>query len=90
MGTNSLIRAIIRFRSIRGDARLLISDNFQTFKSSDLECYLTLHNTKWKFVLAVSPWWRGFYERMVKVVKTSLYKVIGKSKSFKLSNEDFK
>ena len=40
MGTNSLIRAIIRFRSRRGDARLFISDNFKTFKSSDLERYL--------------------------------------------------
>ena len=75
----TLIRAIIRFRSRRGDVRLFISDNFQTFKSSDLELYLTLHKIKWKFILAASPWWGGF-ERMVKVVKTSLHKVIGKSK----------
>ena len=80
MDTNSLTRAIIPFRSRRGDVRLFISDNFQTFKSSDLELYLTLHNIKWKFILAASPWWGGFYERMVKVVKTSLHKVIGKSK----------
>ena len=80
MDTNSLIRAIIRFCSRRGEVRLYISDNFQTFKSSDLELYLTLHNIKWKFILAASPWWGGFYERMVKVVKTSLHKVFGKSK----------
>ena len=54
MDTNSLIRAIIRFRS-RRDIRLFISDNFQTFKSSDLELYLTLHNIKWKFILAALP-----------------------------------
>ena len=80
MQFNSLIRAIIRFRSRRGDVRLFISDNFQTFKSSDLELYLTLHNIKWKFILGASPWWGGFYERMVKVVKTSLNKVMRKSK----------
>ena len=79
MDTNSLIRAIIRFRS-RRDIRLFISDNFQTFKSSDLELYLTLHNIKWKFILAALPWWGGFYERIVKVVKTSLHRVIGKLK----------
>ena len=79
MDTNSLIRAIIRFRS-RRDIRLFISDNFQTFKSSDLEFYLKLHNIKWKFILAALPWWGGFYERIVKVVKTSLHKVIGKLK----------
>ena len=85
MDTNSIIRATIRFRSRRGDVRLFISDNFQTLKSSDLELYLTLHNIKWKFILAASPWWEVFYERMVKVVKTSLHKVIGKSR---LSYED--
>ena len=74
MNTNSLIRAIVRFRSRRGDVRLFISDNFQTFKSSNLKLYLTLHNIKWKSIPAVSPWWGGFYERMVKVVKTSLHK----------------
>ena len=57
----------------------------ETFKSSDLELYLTLHNIKWEFILAASPCWGGFYERMVKVVKTSLHKVIGKSR---LSYED--
>ena len=81
MDTNSLIRAIIRFRSRWGDVRLLTSDDFQTLRSSDLELYLTLHNFTWKFILAASPWWGGFYESIVKVVKTSLHKVIGKSKS---------
>ena len=53
------------------DVRLFISNNFQTFKSSDLELYLTLHNIKREFILAASPWWGWFHERMVKVVKTS-------------------
>ena len=38
------------------DVRLFISNNFQTFKSSDLELYLTLHNIKREFILAASPW----------------------------------
>ena len=39
-----------------------------------------MHNIKWKSILAASPWWGGFYEHMVKTVKTSLHKVTGKSK----------
>ena len=34
MNTNSLTRAIVRFRSRRADVRLFISDNFQTLKST--------------------------------------------------------
>ena len=44
--TNSLIRAIIQFHSRRKDVRLFISNNFETFKSSHLELYLTLFNIK--------------------------------------------
>ena len=32
-----------------------------------------------KFILPASPWWGGFYERLVTSVKTSLKKILGKS-----------
>ena len=32
-----------------------------------------------KFILAASPWWGGFYERMVRTVKSNLKKVIGEA-----------
>lgn len=35
---------------------------------------------KWSFVLEKSPWQSGIYERLIKIVKSSLKKVIGKAK----------
>ena len=32
-----------------------------------------------KFILPASPWWGGFYERLVRSVKMSLKKILGKS-----------
>jgi hypothetical protein len=33
----------------------------------------------WKFILEKAPWWGGYYERMVKLVKQSLRKVLGRA-----------
>ena len=34
---------------------------------------------KWEFIPPCSPWFGGFYERLVKSVKVPLRKVLGKS-----------
>ena len=34
---------------------------------------------KWVFILEKSPWWGGFYERLISIIKNCLKKVIGKS-----------
>ena len=31
------------------------------------------------FTLEKSPWWRGFYKRLIAIVKSSLKKVVGKA-----------
>ncbi|GFS44202.1 uncharacterized protein TNIN_8971 [Trichonephila inaurata madagascariensis] len=33
----------------------------------------------WKNIIERSPWWGGFYERLVRSVKESLHKIIGKA-----------
>ena len=38
--------------------------------------FLRNNKTDWKCILDRSPWWDGFYERLVKVVMDSLYKVV--------------
>ena len=38
--------------------------------------FLRNNKTDWKFILDRSPWWDGFYERLVKVVKDSLHEVV--------------
>jgi hypothetical protein len=40
----------------------------------------------WKFILEKAPWCGGYYERMVKLVKQSLRKVLGRAQ---LSYEEF-
>ena len=39
-----------------------------------------MNGIKWQFILERSPWWGGFYERLVGVVKNSLKKSVFTSK----------
>ena len=47
--------------------KLFISDNFSTFRSEDerLLNFLRYNNIDWKYILPLSPWWGGFYERLI-------------------------
>ena len=36
-------------------------------------------NISWKFIVAASPWWGGFWERLVQSVKRSLQKILFRS-----------
>jgi hypothetical protein len=69
---------------------MIVSDNAQTFKvtaewvkiirkSEKMQNHLTSEEITWKFNLARSPWWGGFYERLIKEIKKTLYKTLGKS-----------
>ena len=41
--------------------------------------YLTNNRVTWRFIVDRAPWWGGFWERMVKTVKQSLKKAIGRT-----------
>ena len=41
--------------------------------------YLNTQRIEWSFNLARAPWWGGFCERMVGIMKASLSKVIGRA-----------
>ena len=79
LGAQSLIMALRRFISRRGLPQLFISDNFTSFKSSVINDFLKKNDISWEFILEKSPWWGGFYERLIKVVKDSIKKVLGKA-----------
>ena len=73
-------RAFRRFAARRGLPGCVFSDNFKTFKkaaSSMLVTYGT-HGPKWRFSVPRAPWWGGWWERMVKNMKFSLKKTVGK------------
>ena len=77
--TETLILAIKRFISRRGKPYFFISDNFKTFISKGLKRFLLKVDISWKYILEKSPWWGGFYERIIGIIKNCLKKVIWKS-----------
>ena len=75
--------------SRRGRPSLIVSDNAKTFKAASkvlkgfsVDAELDLENNRidWKFNLERTPWWGGFFERMVGTVKRCLRKVLGNAK----------
>ena len=92
--TEAFIRAFRRFTSTRGMCRIIYSDNAKTFEKAekDLEFYLSLmngpefqaylteHSIQWNYILECSPWWGGFYERLMRTIKTPLRKILGRSR----------
>lgn len=79
LSKHSFIRAFKRFVGRRGTPSLVISDNAKTFRSSSVKRFMSSCGIKQKFILPASPWWGGFYERLVRSVKISLKKILGLS-----------
>ena len=88
---SAFLRAFKRFASRRGIPECIISDNAKRFKagSQDLQALKTQvieaaesqrffanYRIKWKFITERAPWWGGFYERLIGLVKRRLKKVI--------------
>ena len=79
------------FISRRTRPRVVISDNAGVFKttadwirairkSEKLQNYLAREEIRWQFNLTRSPWWGGFYERLIKEIKKTLHKTLGRSR----------
>ena len=80
LGVDALIRCLKRFMARRGVMELVISDNFKTFISEDVKAFLSKERIKWNFILPKAPWWGGFYERLIRIVKECLRKTLGKAR----------
>ncbi|GBM13210.1 hypothetical protein AVEN_187982-1 [Araneus ventricosus] len=91
--TDTFLLAFRRFISRRGLCSVVISDNARTFKRAELEIkriwnilnhpdvknFYSFNGIKWQYIVERAVWWGGFYERMVRTVKTALRKTLGKS-----------
>ena len=77
-----------RFSARRGLPRLVTSDNASTFKaaskillklikSSMVQAYFASKNITWKFLLEKVPWQGGCFERLIRIVKRTLKKILG-------------
>ncbi len=72
MSVHSFLRGFKRFLARRGIPELVINDNFKTFRSSEVKRFMLLQGIQQHFILPASPWWGGFYERLVRSVKGCL------------------
>lgn len=76
---DAFIRGFKRFISRRGTPTQVIHDNAKTFRSTLVKRYFATIGVTQKFILPASPWWGGFYERLVRTVKSALKKILKKS-----------
>jgi hypothetical protein len=77
-----------RFIARRGRPRVVYSDNGGAFiktrkwleklrKDENLRGLAEECEIRWKFNLSRAPWWGGQFERLIGVVKSAMFKVIG-------------
>ncbi|XP_028415551.1 uncharacterized protein LOC114538623 [Dendronephthya gigantea] len=76
MTSEAFVRSLERFIGRRGIPALIISDNGKTFKGKEIKNFIASRGIKWRYIVEKSPWWGGFYERMVRSVKRCLKKVL--------------
>ena len=86
--TSEFLRSLKRFIARRGRPEKIYSDNGRTFVAAakwlkavmadeKVQDFLSRKGIQWQFNLSRAPWWGGQFERMVGIVKGSLYKTIG-------------
>lgn len=73
------LMALRRFIARRGLPSTLYSDNAKNFVATESQLWKHFGplRPEWKFIAPRGPWWGGFYERLVKSVKTALKKSLG-------------
>ena len=93
MTTDAFIRSFRRFTSRRGQCSVIYSDNAATYKAAEkgvhrcyeilnskpFQDYLAEKEVHWKYICPLSPWWGGFWERLMKTIKTPLKKALSNS-----------
>ena len=83
-------RKLSLFIARRTRPKVIISDNASVFKftatwmknikkSERLRDYLARQDINWRFNQSRSPWWGGMYERLIKDVKKTLQKTLGRT-----------
>ena len=73
---NSIKKCITR----RGYPKNIVSENGKVFTSQKNQSLCAEQGITWKFNLDGAPWWGGFWERLVGMVKSCLKKSCGREK----------
>ncbi|GFW36337.1 integrase catalytic domain-containing protein [Trichonephila clavipes] len=87
--TDTFIQALRRFIERRGRILALYSDNGTNFVGTNnalrtldwdkIVVYSTAQKITWKFMPPTAAWWGGWWERIVRMLKELLRRVLGKS-----------
>ncbi|KAI5727986.1 hypothetical protein M8J77_009660 [Diaphorina citri] len=90
LSTDSFIQALRRFISRQGRPEIVYSDcgtNFVGFDHAsskidwnEVSRYSSTKKIEWRFNPPSGPWWGGFYERLIGMMKQLLKRVLGKSR----------
>lgn len=89
MSTHSFIQAFRRFVARRGRPKNVYSDNGTNFLGTEnllaqlnweeVAKFSVDHRIIWRFNPPSAPWWGGFWERLIRILKQLLRKVLGRA-----------
>lgn len=87
LSTDAFLQGFRRFIGRRGRPSIVYCDNATNFTGASNACnqinwnkmvsYSTVRKMQWKFNPPSSPWWGGWWERLVGVLKQLLRRVLG-------------
>ncbi|CAK1598275.1 unnamed protein product [Parnassius mnemosyne] len=61
--------------NFQGTANLLKDINWQ-----EVESVTAVHSIKWRFIPPRTPWWGGWWERLIRVLKEMLRRILGRQR----------
>ena len=80
LSLEDFLLAFKRFSARRGQPSIIYSDNAKTFRAAHNLLQREAEHTGivWKFSVPLAPWWGGWWERLIRSVKSALRKTLGK------------
>ena len=90
LSTETFLLAFRRFVSHKSMPRIIVSDNGSTHLSAAEELKellssrslmesLSQHGVIWKFIQKCTPWYRGWWEQLIDLTKSTLKKMLGRA-----------
>jgi len=89
LSTESFLQSLRRFVARRGRPSIIYSDNgtnfvgaengFKTLNWKTIEKKTAVQRIQWRFNPPTAAWWGGFWERLIRIMKDLLRRVLGKA-----------